>query len=378
MISSLLRPYPETCAQLTIDLSAFVTNWRMLSDLSNPAQCAAVVKADAYGIGLEPAVTALANAGCRTFFVAHYSEGRRARQALSECSLHADIYVLNGLREDQAPLCAAHDLRPVLGSFNEIALWQAFLAQTGWNGAAALHVDTGMNRLGLSFAEAEAFATSHWQADLNLSLLMSHFVSAEEPDNPINARQIADFERVRALFPDIPASLPNSSGIFLKTLKQDIVRPGFALYGGNPCPGKPNPMRPVVTLQAPIIQTRAIKAGQSVGYNAQWVAKRDTRLATVGIGYADGFPRAAMTSGRHDGAQALVAGHRCNLAGRVSMDLIVLDVTDVPERDVQPGVMAEFLGATITIDELAARTSTIGYEILTGLGRRYARQYRQG
>ena len=207
-------------------------------------------------------------------------------------------------------------------------------------------------------------------------LLMSHFVSSEFPDDPINAVQIERFDAARAAFPSLPASLANSSGMFLGGRPSyDLARPGYALYGGNPTPGAANPMRPVVTLAIAIQQTRSIEAGMTCGYNAQWTAKRRTRLATLLAGYADGLPRGAGATDSKPGAEVAIAGHRCPLVGRVSMDLTIADVTDLPENAAQPGDLAEFFGSSIDLDEYAARSGTIGYHVLTSLGQRYERRF---
>jgi alanine racemase len=205
---------------------------------------------------------------------------------------------------------------------------------------------------------------------------MSHFVSSEIAGDPLNQAQIERFEAARAAFPSRPASLANSSGMFLDPSPiYDLARPGYALYGGNPTPAGPNRMRPVVTLTAAIQQTRRIEAGMTCGYNAQWTAKRRTRLATLLIGYADGLPRGAGATDSTPGAEVAVAGRRCPLVGRVSMDLAIVDVTDLPEDAVRAGDRAEFFGASIDLDEFAARSGTIGYHVLTSIGPRYQREY---
>ena len=361
----------ESQAELIVDLAALVENWRRLAARIAPAACAAVVKADAYGVGSEQASKALFEAGCRVFFVAQPSEGVRVRASVGA---EPAIYVLNGLIEGAGRLdpYATHDLRPVLGSLEDLRIWSA----GGLSGRikAALHVDSGMNRLGLP--QPQALALAGQAGAPGIALVMSHFVSSEEPSDPLNAQQIARFDAVRAAFPGLQASLANSAGLFLPQRPfYDLARPGYALYGGNPTPDAPNPMRAVVTLRAPIIQTREIGIGEGVGYNAQWSAKRVSRLATIGVGYADGLLRALMGTDSRTGGEAMVAGFRCPFAGRVSMDLTVIDVTDVP-GGVRPGDMVELLGAAITVDDMAARAGTIGYEILTNLGRRYARSYR--
>lgn len=363
----------ESGGTLTIDLAAIVANWRALGARATPAECAAVVKADAYGCGTEPVVAALAKAGCRTFFVAHLSEARRARGVAPE----ATIYVLNGLLPGSAPAYAALDLRPIIGSREEFDEWAAFRAASGWAGSAALQVDTGMNRLGFALDDAAAFA-----ADVTdkrgIALVMSHFARADE-DSRLNATQIERFCEVRSLFPGIPGSLANSSGVFLGAqAHHDLVRPGVALYGANPTPAQANPMRPVVRLEGRIVQLRTIPTGATVGYGATWSAKRSTRLAIVSLGYGDGYLRAASATDHCRGADVIVAGQHCSLAGRISMDLMAVDVTDVPDGAIKRGDMVTLLGDGIGVDDLAERANTIGYEVLTSLGRRYRRIYLGG
>ncbi|MDF2115571.1 alanine racemase [Roseiarcaceae bacterium H3SJ34-1] len=380
LTSSMAREHAQ--ATLSVDLDALAANWRLLAEMSAPAECAAVVKADAYGIGIEPAVRALARAGCRTFFVAHVSEGARARLALGVGSPHT-IYVLNGILEDAATFAAyvEYGLRPILVSAEQIHAWEAHARTSGRPLPAAVQIDTGMRRLGLDPAAFAEFAGALVRADaaFPLALVMTHFVSSEVRDDPINDHQIARFKKTIALVPGVAASMANSSGIFLPQKPLfDLVRPGYALYGGNPHQDLANPMQPVVRLEAPIIQLHHIEAGETVGYNAQWTAKRPSRLATIGVGYADGIPRNAMATDDHDGGEAIVLGKRCPFAGRVSMDLIIIDVTDVDDPALKAGTPVELLGRDITVDDLAARSKTIGYEILTGLGRRYHRVYRGG
>ena len=359
--------------RLTIDLGALADNWRTLARLAAPGRCAAVVKANAYGIGVAEAAPALWTAGARVFFVAHLSEGVAARQVLPE----AAIYVLNGLETTADPAdYARHRLAPVIGGEEELRRWSAFAARSGRTSPCALHLDTGMNRLGFeSLARLRAAMEADGAAS-GADLLMSHFVSSEFADDPINAAQVERFDAARAAFPSLPASLANSSGIFLGARPSyDMARPGYALYGGNPTPGAANPMRPVVTLAIAIQQTRWIEAGMTCGYNAQWTAKRRTRLATLLAGYADGLPRGAGATDAKAGAEVAIAGRRCPLVGRVSMDLTIADVTDLPEDAALPGDLAEFFGSSVDLDEFAARSGTIGYHVLTSLGPRYRREY---
>ena len=351
-------PDAEAGGVLTIDLGALVANWRLLQARAGGAECAAVAKADGYGLGLSAVVRALRVAGCRSFFVADLSEAVAAREACGDGTVH----VLNGLLPGTASTFAGLGLTPILGSQDEIAEWAGFCRNAGARYPAALHFDTGMNRLGLPAAAAAEVARSPLLADFEPALVMSHFVSAEEPENPLNARQIGRFAAVRQAFPEVRASLCNSSGGFLPERPHyDLVRPGYALYGGNPTPGRSNPMQAVIWLQGRIVQIRAAPDGDTVGY-------------------ADGYPRAASaTDAKRDtqvaAGAAIVAGLHCPFAGRVSMDLIVVDITEVPAGAVKRGDLVTLIGADLTIDEVGRRAGTIGYEILTSLGRRYARRY---
>jgi len=364
-------PEREAGAVLTIDLAALAANWRELAARAAPAECAAVVKADGYGCGIASVSAALAKAGCRTFFVAELAEAHSVRRVAPS----AAIYVLNGLAPGTADAFAQCDLRPVLGSLVELAEWQEFRVAAGWRGAAALHVDTGMNRLGLTGKQAADVAAGDGSRS-SIGLLMSHFACAEEPSHPLNARQMAEFREVRALFPGVPASLANSSGIFLgPDAHHDLVRPGVALYGANPTPGHLNLMRSVVRLEARIVQVREVAPGETVGYGATWTAHRPTRVAILALGYADGMPRAASASDTKPGAEARIAGRRCPIAGRISMDLVAVDVTDLPDDIPRRGDFAALLDEEIGVDELASHARTIAYEVLTRLGRRYRRIY---
>jgi alanine racemase len=366
-------PAAEAGGILTVDLSAIEANWRALGRRIMPSECAAVIKADAYGCGIEPVAARLSRAGCRTFFVADLHEARRARGAAPDTV----IYVLNGLLPGTAPVFADLRARPVIGSMVELAEWDAFCSANQWQGGAALHVDTGMNRLGITANEAAALAPRIRSENHGITLLMSHLACAEEQNHPLNERQINLFREVRILYRGITSSLANSSGIFLGNAAHcDMARPGVALYGVNPTPGQSNPMRPVIELQARIAQVRIVQKGETVGYNAGWTAKRTSRLAVVAVGYADGYLRAASASDQAPGADAIVAGKRCPIAGRVSMDLIEIDITDLADGSARRGDLVKLIGDEISVDDVAAAAGTIGYEVLTSLGRRYHRVYR--
>ena len=380
--SSLLSPEANQAAALaayngilTIDLDAIVANWRKLEKTAVPAECSAVIKANAYGCGIEPVAKALAAAGCKTFFVATLDEARAARAALPE----AVIYVLNGFFQNTGEAYAKINCRPVIGELNELAEWDLFCRRSGWSGGAAIHIDTGMNRLGFTIQEAQGLIPRVNAGDHGITLVMSHLVSAEQLNSPVNARQLAAFREIASVFTGVPAALANSSGIYLGSPFQfDLVRPGAALYGVNPTPEADNPMQPVVDLKARIIQTRNIERGETVGYGGTWTARRPTKLAVVATGYADGYFRAASANDGTRGAEVIVAGKRCPIAGRVSMDLIAVDITDLPPNAARRGHMVTLIGEGITVDELAHRFGTIGYEVLTSLGRRCARIYKGG
>ena len=358
---------------LTIDLDAIVANWRKLEKTAVPAECAGVVKADAYGCGAAEVSTALASAGCKTFFVATLDEARVVRAALPQ----AAIYVLDGFFQNTGDAYAKIDCRPVIGDLNELAEWDVFCRRSGWNGGAAIHIDTGMNRLGLTITEAQGIIPRINAGDHGITLVMSHLVSAELVNNQTNARQLTAFREIASHFTNVPASLSNSSGIYLGAQFQfDMVRPGAALYGVNPTPEADNPMQGVVELKARIIQIRHIERGETVGYGGTWTARRPTRLAIVSAGYADGYFRAASANDGTRGAEVIVAGKRCPVAGRISMDLMAVDITDLPPNAARRGHMVTLIGEGITVDELAHHFGTIGYEVLTSLGHRYARIYK--
>ncbi|MBN9443170.1 alanine racemase [Bosea sp. (in: a-proteobacteria)] len=355
--------------RLTIDLAALARNWQALAAIAAGAETAAAVKGNGYGIGLEPAVRALAAAGCRTFFVALPDEGVRTRTTAPD----ATIYVLNGLARDLATVHARHNLRPVIGSPGELADWAAYRAQGG-RGQAALHVDTGMNRLGLTFDEARALAADPRVVErLGLSLVMSHLACADTPGHPLSARQLATMRDVKALFPGLAVSLANTAGIALDPAYHfDLVRPGIGLYGGPFIAGRP-PLETVVTAEARIIQIRDVPAGETVGYGATATTGRPSRIAILSTGYADGYLRAGGSTDQRRGADVVLHGRRAPLFGRISMDMMAIDVTDVPGAE--RGDWVELFGPAMPVAEVAEAAGTISYEFLTSLGSRYDRRY---
>ena len=341
--------------ELEVDLGAIVANWRALGARHPSGPVAGVVKANAYGLGAAPVAQALAEAGCRHFFVAQFAEGLALREALGHGPM---VAVLGGFPPG---LDAGAGLTPVLNTPRDVAAARA----AGLTGAI-LHVDTGMERLGLSAAELAAAGDL---SGLALRYVMTHLACADEPRHPLNAAQAARFAAACAGLPGLPRSFANSAGLFLgPAFASDLARPGCALYGLNPTPELPNPMHQVLRLTIPVLQVRKVPAGATVGYGATWTAPRDSRIATIAVGYADGYLRALSGQGL-----AIAAGRPVQLVGRISMDLTTLDVTDVPE--LAQGDRVELIGPQQTPDAVAALAGTIGYEVLTSLGARYHRRY---
>jgi alanine racemase len=357
-------------ARLTVRLGAVASNYRVFQRMSGSAVVAGVVKADAYGMGMIPVAKHLASIGCDTFFVARLQEGAALRPVVPQ----ARIFVLDGAPAEAVPALMANRLTPVLNSLADIENWSS--AAQGSTLDAAIHFDTGINRLGLPHEELEVLVAERGKrlAGINVVLWMSHLACADDSAAPMNKLQLDRFRAALAMLPPGPASLSSSAGIMLgKDYVFDMVRPGVGLYGGNPQPSSPNPLSTVAVLTGRILQLRNIAKGESAGYGATFVAQRPTTLATAGLGYTDGLMRAL--SNRGAGA---IGGVRAPIAGRVSMDLVTLDVTDVPQDKLKIGADIEFIGDTITLEEIAAASNTALYEILTSLARRVPRHYEAG
>jgi alanine racemase len=363
----------KATAILTIDLSALIDNYRRIAALSAPAECAAVVKANAYGLGMAACAAALARAGCKTFLVATLAEAIELRALLPQ----AVIYLFDGLLPGTAAVFGEYDLRPVLNSTEEIQEWSAFCSATSVKLPAAIHIDTGMNRLGLSRAEVKALAAAEDSlAAFELALVMSHLACADEPEHPKSEAQRVAFDALRALLPRTLASLANSGGILLgPRYHYDLVRPGIALYGGKPQSKGLNPFARVIHLAGRILQLREVAAGESIGYGASRTLKRASRIAVVAVGYADGLFRALSVGDGKAGMSVYVGPHPAPILGRVSMDLITIDVSEIPEELAQRGAFVELIGDNIAPHELAAHAGTIDYEVLTSLGARATRLY---
>ncbi len=362
-------------AILTIDLEAIKDNYRRLRQEIRPVTCAAVIKADAYGLGAARVAPVLAKAGARTFFTATLDEAATVQASLEKTRPSADIFVLNGTGAGPVEAFTALGVTPVLNSLGEVETWTTAAGDAGHTLPAALHVDTGMNRLGLPHGELETLiAEPDRLAGIELRYIMSHLACAEEPGHELNGTQLRLFEEARARLPAAPGSLVNSSGIFLGAdYHFDLARPGAALFGVNPTPDRPNPMSQVVRLQGRILQVRQIDAPQSVGYGATHRVSGGSRVATVALGYADGFLRSLSNR-----ASAWIGDRRVPVIGRVSMDLITLDVTGVPAGDAHVGGLVDLIGPDQDVDTLAGAAGTIGYEILTSLGARYHRVFLGG
>jgi alanine racemase len=335
-----------------------------------------VVKADAYGLGMAEVAPALARAGCKTFFVATLGEAAELRALL----LDATIYVLGGLLKDTGPVYRALGLRPVLNSAAEVEEWAAFCSAAREKLPAAIHIDSGMNRLGLSADEVASLARAKGLlGTFELTLLMSHLACADEPDHAKNETQRKTFDSLRATLPKAPASLANSAGILLgRGYHYDLVRPGIALYGGKASRTGADRFAPVVELSGRILQVRDVPSGETVGYGATRALKRPSRIATLAVGYADGFFRSLSVADGKQGLQVYLGPHPAPLLGRVSMDLITVDVTDVPEEHARRGAFVELIGKQIPAHHLAAHAGTIDYEVLTNLGARARRRYTDG
>jgi alanine racemase len=358
--------------RLSIDLAALRRNWIALDQVSKGALTGACVKADGYGLGMVPVSRAFYQAGARFFFVATPDEGITIRNALPE---DTHIFVLDGLFPGAAPLYVGERLMPVLCSIPMLEEWlQACMAR---NEAlpAALHFDTGINRLGFRLNETSIVKRMVDQIGYKPQMVMSHLACADTPNHEKNRTQLALFSSVLAQFPGIPASLANSAATMTSRDNHfQMVRPGIALYGGRAVAGRRNPMTRVVTLEAPILQVKELKTGETVGYGATQTVGRDSRIAIVAIGYADGFFRSQSSSNNRPGGKVAIAGHYAPVVGRVSMDMIGVDITDIPIQPL-PGDMVELLGPHISVDDVADVSNTIGYEVLTSLKGRYSRTF---
>jgi alanine racemase len=364
--------------RLTIDLGALAANWRRMDKLSGKARAAAVLKANAYGIGIEPAASTLYAAGARDFFVASVEEGVALRPIVPDGRIH----ILAGMWPGNEQLFFDNDLVPIINSEEQLAFFMSVLSERG-DHPCVLHIDTGMNRLGLTLDEALALAGDPARpASFSPILVMSHLACADDQTHPLNRRQLESFRAVTAAFEGVESSLANSAGVHLgPDFHFDMTRPGIAVYGGEAVNGVKNPMKPVVTAEARILQIRRVRTGDTASYGGSAQFVRDSRVAIVAIGYADGYHRSVSGGGvtlrqaTQSGAYGFLHGRQVPHLGRVTMDLSLFDVTDLPENAVRPGDYIELFGNNIAIDDVARAGGTIGYEMLTSLGLRYERAY---
>jgi len=363
---------PHAGAILSVDLDAIAANYNLLKSKAPAAKCAAVIKSNAYGLGVGPVAKRLGQEGCREFFVAQLSEAIALREALNTSLPDVTIYVLNGPDAGTENEFVAYGAIPVLNSLQQIVLWSSHAKKISESLVAVFHIDTGMSRLGLTHDEVNDLANNpDLLAPLNIRLVMSHLACAEQTKHPLNHQQQKKFDDLRARLPAPRASLANSSGIFLGSkFHYDLVRPGASIFGVSPVSDESNPMSQVVNLKGKIIQVQVIDTDMSVGYGATHRVTRPSRIATVAVGYGDGYPRQLGNRGH-----GYIGGAVVPIVGRVSMDLTTFDVTDVPENAVQPGMMLELLNDRYTVDDLAREADTIGYEVLTNLGTRYQWEY---
>lgn len=361
---------------LTIDLSAIQRNWlRLRSELSAGAECGAVVKANAYGLGMVPVAQALQLAGCKSFFVVNLKEALELRRHLGA---EADIYLLQGVNPQDEPVCLEQGLVPVLINFDMAQRWLAFCESNGLSHEqrrSALKINTGMNRLGLELDELQALIKEGCLGKLGCELLMSHLACADQPGHPLNKYQLDAFTaalaQARQDSPKLRASLANSAATLRgQQWHFDLVRPGISLYGGNPLATPSCAMQPVVTLQLPVAQSRCARPGSAVGYGATYITEGERHLVSVSGGYGDGIFRSLSNKG------SVWFGRTLPMTGRVSMDSLVVDVTDLPEPErPREGDRVELLGPHLTIDAVAEAAGTIAYEVITRLTGRYDRQY---
>ena len=354
---------PPGPGRLTVNLDALARNFHKLRTAGAPGECGAVIKANAYGLGVEPVARRLLAEGCRRFFVASAGEGVELRGILPE----ANIYVFEGVLPGREDALLGANLTPVLNSIEQIERWRTVARSR----RCVVHIDTGMSRLGLSAAEVKRASAERLLDEIDLEYVITHLACADEPSHPLTSEQIQRFDALRAQLPEAKTSIGSSPGILLEaSCRGDLVRPGIALYGANPFVSGDNPMETVATLEGMILQIREVAAPVTVGYGASYTVNPPARLATVGAGYADGYPRALSNRG-----VAFLAGTEVPVVGRVSMDLITLDVSAAPPERARPGEFVELVGPNVLLDDVAHAAGTISYEILTGLGRRWERRY---
>lgn len=360
----------NTYSLLTIDLDAIAANYRYLRSLVDPAICAAVLKADSYGLGVEATAPILYNEGCRHFFVAYTNEAVALKEVLSSFQQKSYIYVLNGpYLKGWQDYYHQHQFIPVLNDIDTLQEWQSYGNEKNLKVPTVLHVDTGMKRLAIPFEDFQTLSQNKLD-HLDICFLMSHLACADEKDHSANAEQLSIIRSIKSQLSYLPISLANSSGIFLdKDYHFNLVRPGIALHGYISNPEFANSLFPAVELQARILQIQDAKTDDYVGYNQTFQARTPLKLATLAIGYADGVPWAIS----NQGCYVLINGEKAPIVGRISMDLISVDVTNIP--DVSVGDWTTLLNKEITLDHWAKAAKSSNYELLLKLGKRLRKVY---
>lgn len=371
-LSATLAGLPSsTYSALIVNLQATVENYKRLSNIAGKAECAAVLKADGYGLGAVPIALRLYENGCRTFFVAYVDEGIQLRQAFIQNSIDVDIFILNGLLPGLESTFTDYNLVPTLTDMDQISRWQRYCRMVGRKLPASLHIDTGMARTGLPGKEIQSLLDSQLLNDIDIRLILSQMVYSHGEDPVYSAFQRQRFESALRQLPKAPASLAKSGAIFLgEDYHYQMVRPGVGLHGINPTTDLENPLLPVVSLWAKVYQVQDVVCGQTIGYSQTFEVKAPMKIATITLGYADGYPWALTNKGH-----VYFGDYKAPIVGRISMDLMTADVTHVPEALVHNGAWAQIIGQEMTIDKIAQAAKTVPYEVLLGLGKRFQRIY---
>ena len=359
--------------RLTIDHTALCNNWRQLNEATPNARTAGVIKANGYGLGLGEVGLSLAAAGCEAFFVANVDEGIRLRKHLNT----REIFVFSGLTRRNVAAYAESNLIPVLNTLDDIAVWSEFWKLHGSRRPCAIQIDSGMNRMGLKHDDIRKLDDDpSLKNSINVITVLSHLACADEPDHEMNSRQLENFRTLSRTFSGSELSLANSAGIGLgPEYHFNLVRPGIALYGGECSVTNDPQMQVVVQAEARIVQIHRAPKGEAIGYGASHVFDRDSVVATVSAGYADGYLRTGSEGMHQPGAYGYIGGCKVPVLGRVSMDYTAFDVTDVPGQVLEDQRTIELFGKNILLDDAARAAGTIGYEFLTSLGQRYHRNH---
>jgi alanine racemase len=369
-MSHLAKKLDSANSFLCINIDLIISNYMLLKKKLGKAACAATLKADAYGIGAAKVGPALVKAGCSSFFVATIDEAIDLRNYIK--LKHIKIAVLSGFLPKTEPIFNEYDIIPVINNLDQLRDWKKYNSATGKSLNSVLQIDTGMNRLGLTANELYKILDNPTEINgANLCGLMSHLACSDEPDHEMNQKQLLEFIKAKNKLPRMETSLANSGGIFLgKSYHFDLARPGIALYGATPNYNACNPLKQAIKLYGRVLQIRETGANQTVGYGASYKPTRDSVIATVGVGYADGYLRSLSSN-----SYAFFNNIKIPIIGRVSMDCITVDISSVPTRTIKPGDFIEVMGDNFTIDDIAKAANTVPHEILSGLGTRHFRQY---